>query len=173
MSIESNQAANSERDAIIADIHDAFGGDFLLNHGRTWTECEAADRYREPDEGKSRAEREVAWTKLVDDQHWVPFPGMGGFSFIEVKGLQYYLPIVMIRFLRGDVSEWFPGHLLQTIERWTDAWTLPYWTPAQLHAIARFISFMSRHDQDVLRNPQAENPWLISLERKWHAHLTP
>ena len=100
------------------------------------------------------------------------FPGMGGFSFIEVKGLQYYLPPTMIRFLHGDNTEWFPGHLFGVIERWTHAWTLPYWTEAQIQCVARFISFMSRHDPDLLRNPNEENLWLEALHRRWNAHLT-
>ena len=97
---------------------------------------------------------------------------MGGFSFIEVKGLQYYLPPTMIRFLHGDNTEWFPGHLFGVIERWTHAWTLPYWTEAQIQCVARFISFMSRHDPDLLRNPNEENLWLEALHRRWNAHLT-
>ena len=70
MSHELNETDRSERDAIIAEIHSAFGGVYLVNPGRTWSECDAADRYEHPDEAESQSERLVAWTKLVDDQKW-------------------------------------------------------------------------------------------------------
>ncbi len=171
MSSELNENVRSERDAIIAEIHSAFGGVYLVNHGRTWSECDAADRYEHPDEAESRSERLVAWTKLVDDQKWDPFPGMGGFSFIDVAGLQYYLPPTMIRFLRGDNTEWYPGHLIGVIERLTDAEKLSDWTEAQVHCIARFISFMSRHDPELGRCTTDANLWLDALHRRWNTHL--
>lgn len=163
----------TERDAIIADIHASFAGVTLGQRGISWSQCEAQDNYELLGEGDDarRAEAGRRWDELVDDPEWRPFPGIGGFSFINAEGFRYYLPPTMIRFLRGDSSEWYPGHLLGEIERFVDERLTPLWSHPQLRCIARFIAFMARHDDDVLSRPDVPNPWAGAVGRRWHGYL--
>jgi hypothetical protein len=130
----------------------------------------ALDHYRPEKEllEARRADADTHWSVLVDDQDWNPFPGIGGFSFINLDGFKYYLPPTMIRFLRGDRSEWYPGHLLRSIEEFTEQES--QWTHDQLVAIAHFIDYMSRYDPD---HAHAENDsdwdtWKKAMKRRWH-----
>lgn len=188
---EVSTEAAAERDAIIAEIHVAFATATRGKPAISWSETRAMDNY-EDEEGQDAARKldtESHWSELVDDKRWQPFPGIGGFSFINAEGFRYYLPPTMIRCLRGDNSEWYPGHLLGCIERFAgqsaaqrfvagptgEIQVVPdksrpvVWSTAQLVCIARFIAWMARHDPSLEMNASIgyENVWAGALERTW------
>lgn len=164
---------HAERDTVIAGIHSAFGLITRGKHGISWNECIEIDNCESDDvcEAARRSDTDTRWSELVDDPEWQPFPGFGGFSFINVEGFMYYLPPTMIRFLCGDNSEWYPGHLLGVIGGFTEPHLLDFWSEQQLRAIARFISFMARHDPVLLLSPEDPNPWAHAIDARWHAYL--
>lgn len=164
----------TERNAIIADIHAAFAEVTRGDRGTSWSECYALDMNEPEDvcEAARRSDTDKRWSELIADANWQPFPGIGGFSFIDVEGFVYYLPPTMIRFLGGDTTEWFPGHLLGVIERFVEPRLLPRWTAAQLCCIARFVSFMARHEEEACLCPDEPNPWAEAMSKRWHVYLS-
>lgn len=162
-----------ERDAIIADIRAAFAEVVRGNDAVSWSECYVIDGYGSESEREDarQSDRESHWSELIDDPEWEPFPGMGGFCFINAEGFLYYLPPAMIRILSGRDEEGFPGQLLQSIDRFTDSQSSLRWSEAQRQSIARFISFMARHDDEVRFQPEEPNPWVEALARRWGAYL--
>jgi hypothetical protein len=161
-----------ERDAIIADIRAAFAGVTRGDRGISWYECVAIDNYESEDvcAAARLSDTDSQWSELVDKSEWQPFPGIGGFCFINAEGFRYYLPPTMIRFLLGDNSEWYPGHFLESINRFTGNQS-SFWTRSQLRCIARFIAFIGRHDTEVLVNPDDRNPWAEAIKAGWGTHL--
>lgn len=159
---------DDERASMIADIHRVFGS-VTKGRGYSWSECAALDN-REVDEACVRArllDTEMHWSELVDDARWEPFPGCGGFSFINHEGFRYYLPPAMIRCVRGNVSDWCPEDLLGVIERFTDE-ALGFWTKEQLACIALFIRYMAMHDED----DESRGAWASALEARWSRFLS-
>lgn len=169
-----NDQDRSERNAIIAEIHAAFAGVTRGEHGISWKECEALDDYKPPEvcQVARQSDQDQQWTELIADPAWDPFPGNGGFCFINPEGFRYYLPPTMIRLLGGDDSEWFNGHLLGFIARNVDPEKPELWSPPQLRAIARFIEFMALHEDAAFRCPGDANEWDQALRRHWRAFLT-
>jgi hypothetical protein len=153
--------------ALAEDIRNAFEG-VKRDGGRSWSECDVMDGYGSEEEREQawRLDKDMNWTELVDDPKWQPFPGVGGFSFIDQIGFQYYLPATMIRFIYGDITEYYPGHLLKYIERFVTRED-PAWTSAQQQAIARFILFMAAND------PADESRWVweTALKTRWNEYL--
>ncbi|MFZ4575211.1 MAG: DUF6714 family protein [Phycisphaerales bacterium] len=173
MEMELSDVERAERDGLIASIHDAFAGVTRGERGISWSECIAIDDHA-PDDvcaAARQSEQDSQWSQLVDDQNWQPFSGCGGFSFINAEGFRYYLPPTMIRFLRGDNTEGYPGLLIRVIERFTDGHLRPLWSEAQLRSIACFIAFMARHDDQTLWLPGDLNPWTEALEGQWGRYL--
>lgn len=168
-----NDKDRTERDAIVADIHAAFAGVARGQYGISWNECYALDNYEPAEvcEAARRSDSDTQWTELIADPNWEPFPGLGGFSFINAEGFRYYLPPTMIRFLGGDITEWYPGHLIGVIERFIDPHAPQLWSEPQLRCIARFVEFMARHDGESFRIPGEPNAWDQALRRRWHTHL--
>jgi hypothetical protein len=164
---EQPRSNDRDREAVIADIRSAFA-DVSRKGGISWSECVVIDNYAsDQDRQKARAaDRDSHWSTLVEDSNWQPFPGVGGFSFIDEVGFRYYLPATMIRFLQGDISEWYPGHLLFVVDRFVSQLD-PCWNAAQLRAIARFVAFMSQHDPDE----DGRQMWEKALKSKWSAFL--
>lgn len=183
--------AAAERDAIIAEIHVAFATAKRGKPAISWSETRAIDNYEDA-KGRDAArtlDTESHWSELVDDKRWQPFPGIGGFSFINAEGFRYYLPPTMIRCLRGDNSEWYPGHLLGCIESFAgesaarrlvagpggEVRVIPdksrpvVWSTAQLVCITKFIAWMARHDPRLAwgESNGRENLWSGALERTW------
>ncbi len=159
----------SYRGAMVADIERVFADVTRGRLGYSWSECEALDRYdtAEDCERARLADKDTDWRELVDDARWEPFPGCGGFSFINHEGFRYYLPPAMIRCVNGNVSDWCPEDLLRVIERFTDE-ALGFWTQEQLACIARFIRFMSMHDED----DESRGAWASALVTRWSRFLS-
>lgn len=159
------------RDEILSEIYCAFAGVGRGASGISWSECVALDNFESMSECEAarRSDPDRQWPSLVDDPAWEPFPGIGGFAFINSAGFRYYLSPTMVRFLRGNQSEWYTGHFMETISRLVDPRGSKLWSKAQLRCIARFIAFMATHDEEML--PGESNPWVAALERGWRMHL--
>ena len=161
------KSAPDERGSLIAEIHNAFG-DVDRRHAVSWNECEARDSYagEAACAAARRSDLDTHWRELINDPTWQPFPGTGGFSFIDAPGFRYYLPPTMIRFVRGDVTEWYEGHLLGVIERFTDEHA-ELFTARMFAVIARFMAFMSREEQW----PESQAAWRSALAGGWGRYL--
>lgn len=163
---------HAERDALMAEIRTAFK-DVTRNGGISWNECDARDGYGTDEEcAHARlSDTDTHWSQLVDDPAWDPFPGTGGFAFIDGIGFRYYLPPTMIRFLRGEITEWFPGHLLQSINGLVLN-SSRFWTDEQVRCVARFIDLMSRLEYPDWNHPHTDvNPWKEALVQYWNQRL--
>jgi hypothetical protein len=162
-----------ESEKVIAEIHAAFETVTRGPHTVSWSECVVLDDYgsKKDQLAARRSDSDTHWNQLVDDEKWKPFPGVGGFSFIELDGFKYYLPPTMIRFLRGDRAEWYAGHLLRSIEEFTEQES--QWTYEQLVAIAHFIDFMSRDDpgHDYAEDDSDRDTWKKAMKRRWHKFI--
>lgn len=163
---DSDDERTRDRDELIAEICTAFVEVTRGEHAISWSECVAIDNYRSDEDRAAarRSDKDGHWSELLDDPSWDPFPGTGGFCFINLEGFRYYLPPAMIRLLRNTSDEWFPGHLLVHINEWVrhpaDAW----WTKSQLRCIAKYIGFMARYDQ--------HHSWVSAWKHRWRKHLT-
>lgn len=162
---------NEEAEALIAEIHEAFKH-VTREFAVSWNETVAIDHYASQEErlAARATDTDTHWMQLVDDKNWSPFPGIGGFCFIDAKGFHYYLPPTMIRFLRGKLQEWFPGHLAKDMTRLIDLQD-SMWTKRQLRCIAWFISYMSRvhpgFPDTYGEFEESREAWRILYERGW------
>lgn len=184
--------AVAERDAIIAAIHAAFGDVRRGPTAMSWQQTIAASLYEDV-VAACDLDTDTRWTELVDDETWQPFPGAGGFVYLNVEGFQYYLPPTMIRMLRLQDRGYLSGagHLIEELDRFMSdpdsgdahrsTWVyVPTgepsrvtWTAPQMRCIARFISWMGKHDPhlEILELIGDENPWQAALEVKWKQWL--
>lgn len=180
MSLPLNSQDLLDRDAIIADIYSAFGNVTRGPNAISWNETVAIDNYESAVEcaRARRSDTDKHWQELVDHPDWHPFPGIGGFNFINAEGYRYYLPPTLIRHLRDTSGEWFEGHLLAKIEAFVDIESHTGLTPRQLHVVARFIEFMSKHDRsdeylgDDEWHSRPSKCWNNALDRGWRIYLT-
>lgn len=170
-----------DRDAIIADIYSAFGNVTRGPNAISWNETVAIDDYESAVEcaRARKSDTDRHWQELVDNPNWKPFPGIGGFGFINLEGFRYYLPPTLIRFLRDTAQEWFPNHLLGIIGGFIDIQSHTGLTPRQFHVVARFIEFMSKHDggdgfddEGNVSPHHARKAWENALNRGWRIYLT-
>jgi hypothetical protein len=98
--IEVPAELQAERDALIAEIHEAFEG-VTREGGVSWNETFVLDGYGSEEEcSKARkTDRDHRWADLAYDETWIAGPGVGGWSFLDAIGFRYYLPAGMIRML--------------------------------------------------------------------------
>jgi hypothetical protein len=151
--------------ALSQDICDAFDH-VTRDGGMSWSQCEAEDIGTTDAVERARGlDKDTHWRQLISDPNWHPFGG-GGFNFIDEIGFRYYLPPTMIRFIHGEITEYFEGHLLRHIEGFVTEGD-PTWTPAQLEAIARFILFMAANDPDK----DGRRTWETALKTRWVKYL--
>lgn len=179
---ETSRCATSvatDRDRLIAKIGEAFRH-VTLTGGRSWVQCELLDTGLSTAHAPhSHRQRERPWQQLVDEPGWQPFPGVGGFAFIDAIGFRYYLPPTMIRFIRGDVSHYYDTHLPSiitgfvpmhgvTVEQDDDA----RWSVRQLRCIAQFIAFMAS-DRSSNADDESRAAWQAMLDAGWRRYLDP
>jgi hypothetical protein len=177
-----NLEARKER--LVAEIHQAFATT-KLGSGLSWSQTVQLDDY-EPEE-IVRAGRHVEpphWLELVDDAEWHPFPGIGGYSFIDADGFRFYLPPTMIRIVR-EPCEWYPGHLVGIINRFAGWEPESIFSETQCRCVAKFLEFMSDLEAEQLRDWAVENPWggippdhesdhwRMALNSFWNRYLSP
>ncbi len=171
MTDELSHEGEAARKAVIDEIYRAFEG-VTREGGVSWNETDRLDGYGDPEECcKARAsDKDKSWTELVADRNWEPFPGVGGFSFIDDTGFRYYFPAVMIRFARGNVTEGHPGQLLGVMRRFLPNGSR-VWTASQMRATARFVEFMAKFDPTGYREPH-ETEWEDALRQVWAPYLS-
>lgn len=165
-----------ERDEIIQDIHWAFGGQGRSKAAVSWNETVARDRYNSESEclAARKTDTDTHWSQLIKSPDWYPFPGIGGYPFLNAEGCQYYLPAVMVRFLEDcEDPRWYTAHLMEWIDFHTQQDQISKWPHQQLRSIARFIAFMSIHDENVEMELELgePNPWAEALDRRWRQYL--
>ncbi len=166
---------NAEQHALIARIHAAFHK-VQLGDGISWSQCQSLDLYEsEEEQARARAQDETRdWSKLIDNPQWEPFPGVGGFAFINELGFRYYLPPTMIRFAKGDITQWYEGHFLQSIDGLVNPRS-SVWTPDQISSIAHFIAFMAKAGQEWSKqfDHYRHFEWDAALTAGWSEYLPP
>lgn len=161
------------RDAMVAEIHRAFAG-VSREGGVSWSGTVAKDAYQVYETWQEAAKRDLdtSWTNLIDDPGFRPFPGVGGFCFIDAIGFRYYLPVTMVRMVqdrRGNgENEWFPGHLLGTLGQFSGP-TPGLFNEAQIRCIARFMQFMTTATWTIQED--SADVWQEALDRGWSQHL--
>ena len=101
----------AERDALLAEIHEAFPGGSRQG-GVSWSEADVIDDYGSPDQrAAARArDRDTRWQDLVDDPNWNPSDG-GHWSFLDAIGFRYYLPAAMVLAVRQGYDAGILFHL--------------------------------------------------------------
>lgn len=199
-----NQHA-AQRDVLEREIRAAFAG-VTCEGGHSWLRAKHNDgglpEYLYGDEPPFGKHVEVLddWTKLVDDSTWNPFPGVGGFGYIDHIGFRYYLPAAMCRLMHQPDAELYPGQLLLPLHRfchaaasWPDRLSpADVWSRAQLVCIARFIDWMAVEEgtrieamYQMLLNEllevegstehlkRDENPWAEAIKGEWGKYLAP
>ena len=162
-----------ERPLLTAEIHAAFK-DVSRDGGVSWSESDVIDGYGSDEErAAARArDKDASWTQLVDDQHWNPDRGIGGFSFMDAIGFRYYLPAAMIRCIRSGYDEGIQFHLDaggSTEElRAYNIGQLSALDMRQRQCVASFIRYMIAVSalQDDHEHYDAK-AWLAALDSYW------
>lgn len=164
MTVAHNNERDSARQAVIDGIYRAFEG-VTRTDGVSWSEAEALDMHGSEEECRiaRQSDCDVSWGELVDKRDWTPFPGVGGFSFIDAIGFRYYLPPTTIRFARGESSEWFDGHLLGILRKFI-GYSCRMYTHDQVRAVGRFVRYMARFDPTA----STEECWQEAAQTDWH-----
>jgi hypothetical protein len=87
----------------IALVFETFR-DVTLEGGVSWSESIAFDKYNSEREWQAARGKdcEPGWEVLANDPDWEPFPGGGGFHFLDAIGFRYYLPVALVKKLRGE-----------------------------------------------------------------------
>lgn len=173
----------SRKERLVAEIRLAFAST-KLGSGLSFAQAELLDAY-EPIEAvrASRKEEPPHWSTLVDDPRWYPFPGLGGFVFMDVHGFRYYVPPTMIRMLRNvkERDPRFAEFITQFLSHRTDELL----SSEQRLCVAKFLEIMSDIESDELRQWAVENPWggippdhesdlwQTTLDSFWNRYLSP
>jgi hypothetical protein len=125
------------RAALTEQIRSAFAG-VSRENGVSWSETFVRDAYgTEAECAKARAsDTERSWDELLRRTDWNPFPGTGGFNFVDAIGFRYYLPAAMTYCLRTD--EW--QDISFFLHNRGDLMSL--FSDDQLLATKRFVGFM-------------------------------
>lgn len=181
--------SDAVRDDLIVDIDDHFGK-LKLGDGISWAESRAIDDHQSDDFcRRARAtDAHRSWQSFVNDSSWHPFPGNGGFSFLNQPGFRYYLPVVMVRYLGGDAEA---PYLLRNafafffMKRDRPHIDTEVWSTGQLDCIARFVEMMTHfdphHDTITPRDEEMafylehdayeeQSEWRELAEKQWNAH---
>ena len=120
--------------------------------GRTETQARAEDTER-------------SWEELVDDPNWIDESGMGGFNFLDPIGYRYYIAPAMIRSARTSFGE-NTGFAL-TIDGNFKEELQSLISPAQAHAIARFLRLMIAI-QLALHERGNAYQWVLAYRLHWY-----
>jgi hypothetical protein len=151
-------------EAIIEEIRHAFRA-VSLGDGITLHEALVIDNYG------SDAERSAA-RKLDTDCHWEDVPDQlleandSVLSFVDPKGLRYFLPAYMVWSLRNfQTSESFShNHPICTLAlsesgsmRQWDLKRFEVFNDEQARAICRFLRFMAQQDEDIVCTNEASS----------------
>lgn len=153
-----------------ATIYAAFARVRLSTHAISWSQAQWMDASGDNAEiarivvGEDEPDRRRSWRRLINDSSWDPCKTFGILEQLNPEGLQYYLPPIMMRILRGiirlDATTWFVNDLFAAIQRLTapeyeqvfladsnGVTTIgqqpkQIWTPQQLDCIAQFTAWL-------------------------------
>lgn len=153
-----------------ATIYAAFARARLSPHAISWSQAQWMDASGDDAEialivvGEDEPDRRRSWRRLINDPSWEPCRTFGILEELNAEGLQYYLPPIMMRILRGTMqlttTTWFINDLLSTINRLTTpqheqvflcdsngTTTIgqqpkQIWTPPQLDCITQFTAWL-------------------------------
>lgn len=160
------------RAAVSAEIEEAFAP--VTRKGVSWSETKVIDlKWVSECKAERRKDKEAGWRQLVDDPNWDVFPGVGGFSFLDAFGFQYYFPVAILRCLRSGDGDWLVRSLL-TLEdgdhfAGNQEAYMRRWAALDLHqrqSIRSFIGFMI-----ALGEEPGPKPWMCSRKSRWRAAL--
>ncbi|MGV3618044.1 MAG: DUF6714 family protein [Fimbriimonas sp.] len=149
---------HDEREALWEEIFAAFAK-VDRKGGVSWSETEAIDGYRS-DEERQRArksDRERGWQALVDDPRWDPSPGVGAWVFLDAVGFRYYLPVGMMRGLRGEDNGDLDRHLLPSR---SDGFIREKWAaldPRQRCCVRRYLLYGISMDEHQARKKNLDD----------------
>lgn len=173
MSFVLPQHLTAERDALVADIHEAFRGVTRVG-GRSWR-----DAYRSDYVGLAPNDRQLleipdndrSWEDLVAGLAWEDDDlGGGGFTFLDAVGFRYYLAPAMIRCVHRGYGNVLPQKLKvpDPGEPLRDL-TLPQLSllnEEQCRVVANFLQFMLT--LDLLKGSEiSQSDWGIALNSFW------
>lgn len=168
-----NLELNVMRDALIAEISDAFR-DVSRTGGVSWSQSDVIDSYGDEDEQAEAREKDTDthWSEVVADEKWSSEPGVGGFSFLDSIGFRYYLPAAMIRSLRSGWDEGIQFHLDNNSAEFRsfNEQKQSLLDHRQRICVARFLLYMMRKTESV-GCPDAD--WLKALNSEWRPYLNP
>ncbi|MEK6703257.1 MAG: DUF6714 family protein [Planctomycetota bacterium] len=167
------QHLTSDRDALVAEIHEAFRGVTRVG-GRSWRAA-----YRSDYDGLAPDDRQLleipdndrSWEELAAGTAWDDDSlGGGGFSFLDAIGFRYYLPAAMVRSIqRGNSSNLAlkltlpepDTHLHEHILH-----RLSLLNEEQCRVVANFLQFMLTLDLHNGTSLEGSN-WRIALNSHW------
>ena len=159
----------AERDALLAEIYDAFPGGSRQG-GVSWSESVVIDDYGSPEErAAARAQdRDAKWQDLLDDTSWNPERGVGGWSFLDAIGFRYYLPAAMVISVRQG---WDAGILfhLKLPEGDLREWKHDKWSMLSLPqrlCVKRFLQYMGIISAWHVAEDD-EYGWIAALKSYW------
>lgn len=170
MEYPTKQELDAEREALVAEIYDAFKN-VLREGGVSWSESEVIDFYGSPEEraGARRKDTDIHWSQLVDDKNWSTEPGVGGYSFLDAIGFRYYLPPGMLRCLRSGYDEGICFHLSDPgqglLEHKRNQQSLL--DDRQRRCVAQFLLYMVKEAGHSLN----ANNWRKALNCEWRRYL--
>lgn len=143
----SETPGDSEKAAILAEIHKAFGG-VTRDGGMSWRESIAADEQLSASEAIALRDQdtESSWTELPDDPDWDLTMGTGGLSFLDPIAFRYYLPAAMVVAVETGDYEPLDFHLRLPKDFLRD-YKLSQWSlfdESQRSCVRHFIEYMMR-----------------------------
>jgi len=134
---EPTEKLKLERVALLKDIEESFRG---VNRDGciSWSEAFVRDMYGTEDEQQAArlSDLDGSWEELVDDPNWDPDAGVGGWNFLDVFSIRYYLPAAMVRCIRSGKDEGILYHLTYNSTCWAAL------NGAQHKCVKRFLRYM-------------------------------
>jgi hypothetical protein len=158
------------RTHLLQEIYDAFSG-VTRENGVSWRDAQIAD-FHGDESFADYIDTDSTWQDLVDDEHWVPDQGIGGFSFLDPIGFRYYLPAAMIRSIGSGYDEGVQFHLTVPPRWWTHDAPERFSTlnDAQKTCIRHFVEYMmdAAEQNDPEFGSSEAKRWEKALKRYWN-----
>jgi hypothetical protein len=159
----------AERDALIAEVYEAFAG-VSREGGVSWKEAEIADAYGRVQSGAHVYDADTRWQDLLDAKANFPGSGIGVWPFLEAVGFRYYLPAAMTLSVRSGNDETICFPLTLQTDR-LDAFPGTLWSLLNLRqrqCVKRFLHYMTVIDA-LGWQLRFGSDWAAALESYWQA----
>ncbi len=149
----------------IALVFETFR-DVTREGGVSWSETFVHDGGGDEDDCRRarQQDNESSWEELANDPDLELFPGTGGFCFLDPIGFRYYLPVAMVKKLRGEYGH--TGEIdfhLDLPKMWLRNYTLKQWSnlqPAEIQSVCEFLKCM-----DIVETEQ-DSPYSVPGEAR-------